>query len=223
MSDTPAHPPAPRRPRRARLRQAARLLRRRLGPHPGRRGLRHLLPRRRGLARSSTSSGCARPTRSGSTSSPSAPRARPTSTRSPRNSLAGGVQLISRAGQAQTPGGGYGFRFFDIDGRTIEVSADVEVRQHRRIEEKRGHPGPALARGPELPRPERHPRVVRAAPRLPALRHAGHPHMGDIDALHADQQPAPQHGHRPAARTPPCTTSPSRCAASTSTCAAPAG
>ncbi|MGI5467035.1 amidohydrolase family protein [Streptomyces sp. CA-132043] len=43
---TPAHPPAPRRPRRARLRQAARLLRRRLGPDQGRRGLRHLLPRR---------------------------------------------------------------------------------------------------------------------------------------------------------------------------------
>lgn len=50
--------------------------------------------------------------------------------------LAGGVQLISQPGKVDTPGGGYGFRFFDVDGRTVEVSADVEVRQHRRIEEK---------------------------------------------------------------------------------------
>ena len=40
----------------------------------------------------------------------------------------------------QTAGGGYGFRFFDVDGRTIEVSADVAVRQHRRIEERESIP-----------------------------------------------------------------------------------
>jgi catechol 2,3-dioxygenase-like lactoylglutathione lyase family enzyme len=45
------------------------------------------------------------------------------------------VQLISEPGTQQTPGGGYGFRFFDIDGRTVEVSADVAVRPHRKIEE----------------------------------------------------------------------------------------
>lgn len=39
-----------------------------------------------------------------------------------------------------TPGGGYGFRFFDVDGRTIEVLADVEVRRHRKIEEKESIP-----------------------------------------------------------------------------------
>ena len=33
-----------------------------------------------------------------------------------------------------TPGGGYGFRFFDNEGRTVEVSADVEIREHRAIE-----------------------------------------------------------------------------------------
>ncbi|MEU2118056.1 VOC family protein [Streptomyces sp. NPDC016459] len=54
--------------------------------------------------------------------------------------LAGGVQLISRPGTVDTPGGGYGFRFFDVDGRTIEVSADVEVRRHRKIEEKEAIP-----------------------------------------------------------------------------------
>ncbi|CAM5680501.1 hypothetical protein SGLAM104S_06223 [Streptomyces glaucescens] len=40
--------------------------------------------------------------------------------------LVGGVRLISQPGKVDTPGGGYGFRFFDVDGRTIEVSADVE-------------------------------------------------------------------------------------------------
>jgi catechol 2,3-dioxygenase-like lactoylglutathione lyase family enzyme len=46
-----------------------------------------------------------------------------------------GVQLVAQPGQLQTAGGGYGFRFFDGDGRTIEVSADVATRQHRPIEE----------------------------------------------------------------------------------------
>jgi catechol 2,3-dioxygenase-like lactoylglutathione lyase family enzyme len=45
------------------------------------------------------------------------------------------VQLVSEPGTLQTPGGGYGFRFFDNEGRTVEISADVAVRQHRRIEE----------------------------------------------------------------------------------------
>jgi len=46
-----------------------------------------------------------------------------------------GVQLVSEPGKLQTPGGGYGFRFFDNDGRTVEVSADVAVRAHRKIEQ----------------------------------------------------------------------------------------
>ena len=44
-----------------------------------------------------------------------------------------GVQLISEPGTLQTPGGGYGFRFFDNEGRTVEISSDVAVRQHRAI------------------------------------------------------------------------------------------
>ena len=50
------------------------------------------------------------------------------------------VTLISEPGTLDTPGGGYGFRFFDLDGRTIEVSADVETRQHRKLEEKESVP-----------------------------------------------------------------------------------
>jgi catechol 2,3-dioxygenase-like lactoylglutathione lyase family enzyme len=46
-----------------------------------------------------------------------------------------GLRLVTEPGQLATPGGGYGFRFFDNEGRTIEISADVAVRQHRRIEE----------------------------------------------------------------------------------------
>jgi catechol 2,3-dioxygenase-like lactoylglutathione lyase family enzyme len=48
---------------------------------------------------------------------------------------ADGVQLISEPGALQTPGGGYGFRFFDNEGRTVEISSDVAVRAHRKIEE----------------------------------------------------------------------------------------
>src|SRR5829696_5568142 len=46
-----------------------------------------------------------------------------------------GVQLVGEPGTLQTPGGGYGFRFFDNEGRTVEVSADVATRQHRAVEE----------------------------------------------------------------------------------------
>lgn len=46
-----------------------------------------------------------------------------------------GVQLVSEPAALQTPGGGYGFRFFDNEGRTVEVSAEVAVRTHRKIEE----------------------------------------------------------------------------------------
>ncbi|GIE94276.1 VOC family protein [Paractinoplanes rishiriensis] len=48
---------------------------------------------------------------------------------------ADGVRLVGEPGKLQTPGVGYGFRFFDNEGRTVEISADVAVRQHRPIEE----------------------------------------------------------------------------------------
>jgi catechol 2,3-dioxygenase-like lactoylglutathione lyase family enzyme len=51
-----------------------------------------------------------------------------------------GVQLIGEPDLLRTAGGGYGFRFFDVDGRTIEVSAEVEDRAHRRIEEHESIP-----------------------------------------------------------------------------------
>lgn len=51
-----------------------------------------------------------------------------------------GVELISEPGPLDTPGGGYGVRFFDVDGRTLEVSADVAARPNRRIEEQESIP-----------------------------------------------------------------------------------
>ena len=54
--------------------------------------------------------------------------------------LAAGQPLITVPATIDTPGGGYGFRFFDIDGRTIEISSDVAVRAHRRIEQRESIP-----------------------------------------------------------------------------------
>ncbi|WP_225636627.1 VOC family protein [Streptomyces solaniscabiei] len=48
--------------------------------------------------------------------------------------LRNGVKIDTRPGLLQTPGGGYGLRFFDCDGRLVEVSADVQLRQARELE-----------------------------------------------------------------------------------------
>lgn len=53
---------------------------------------------------------------------------------------AAGVRMVSEPGPLRTPGGGYGLRFFDNEGRTVEVSADVRPRQHRKIEERESIP-----------------------------------------------------------------------------------
>ncbi|WP_460073075.1 VOC family protein [Streptomyces sp. YKOK-I1] len=50
------------------------------------------------------------------------------------------VKLISEPGKLNTPGGGYGFRFFDPDGRVVEVSSDVAPRAYRKVEEKESIP-----------------------------------------------------------------------------------
>ena len=45
-------------------------------------------------------------------------------------------QLITEPDKLRTPGGGYGFRFFDPDGRVVEISSDVEERSFRAIEDR---------------------------------------------------------------------------------------
>ena len=54
--------------------------------------------------------------------------------------IAARVALASEPGALATEGGGYGLRFFDLDGRTVEVSSDVAARSHRRIEERESVP-----------------------------------------------------------------------------------
>ncbi|RJG04014.1 VOC family protein [Noviherbaspirillum sedimenti] len=45
-----------------------------------------------------------------------------------------GVQLIHEPRELSAPGGGYGVRLFDLDGRVVEVSADVAPREYRDLE-----------------------------------------------------------------------------------------
>ena len=47
--------------------------------------------------------------------------------------IAAGVQIIHEPQALTQLGGGYGFRFFDIDGRTVEISTEVEPRVSRAI------------------------------------------------------------------------------------------
>jgi 2,3-dihydroxy-p-cumate/2,3-dihydroxybenzoate 3,4-dioxygenase len=51
-----------------------------------------------------------------------------------------GAKIISQPAEADGPAGGYAFRFFDLDGRAIEVICDTRQREHR-----------ALARGEAIP------------------------------------------------------------------------
>jgi catechol 2,3-dioxygenase-like lactoylglutathione lyase family enzyme len=53
---------------------------------------------------------------------------------------AAGIQFISQPQRINGPGGGYGFRFFDLDGRTVEISSSVADRAARQ-----------LARGESIP------------------------------------------------------------------------
>ncbi|MDO8310039.1 MAG: VOC family protein [Actinomycetota bacterium] len=52
-----------------------------------------------------------------------------------------GVRLLSEPHESSGPGGGYGFRFFDHEGRTLEVLAEVQAGPARTLEERDWHPG----------------------------------------------------------------------------------
>jgi catechol 2,3-dioxygenase-like lactoylglutathione lyase family enzyme len=51
-----------------------------------------------------------------------------------------GIILVREPERLDTPGGGYGFRFFDPDGRLIEVSSDVAERPARALEPRESIP-----------------------------------------------------------------------------------
>lgn len=52
-----------------------------------------------------------------------------------------GAQLIDAPCETQGPGGGYGFRFFDHEGRTLEVLSDVRSTPARELAEREWQPG----------------------------------------------------------------------------------
>jgi catechol 2,3-dioxygenase-like lactoylglutathione lyase family enzyme len=55
--------------------------------------------------------------------------------------LAGsGFRIDREPNKLDTPGGGYGFRFFDPDGRLVELSTGVQERAHRQLEPKESIP-----------------------------------------------------------------------------------
>jgi catechol 2,3-dioxygenase-like lactoylglutathione lyase family enzyme len=51
-----------------------------------------------------------------------------------------GVPMVNQPGVLDTPGGGYGFRCFDPDGRVVEISANVERRAFRVLEYRESIP-----------------------------------------------------------------------------------
>jgi catechol 2,3-dioxygenase-like lactoylglutathione lyase family enzyme len=53
---------------------------------------------------------------------------------------AGGVRLVREPGKLASPGGGYGLRFFDPEGRVIEVSADVGAKPYRELRARESVP-----------------------------------------------------------------------------------
>jgi catechol 2,3-dioxygenase-like lactoylglutathione lyase family enzyme len=50
------------------------------------------------------------------------------------------AHMVSEPNDRQDYGGGYGFRFLDCDGRTIEISTDVSLRPFRPVEERESRP-----------------------------------------------------------------------------------
>jgi catechol 2,3-dioxygenase-like lactoylglutathione lyase family enzyme len=91
-----------------------------------------------------------------------------------------GVTLVGEPDKLQTPGGGYGFRFFDIDGRTIEVSCDVEVRRHRKVEEGESIPVKLSHVVVNTPNPEATVAFYDEYLQFALSDTLTHPHMGEV-------------------------------------------
>ena len=94
--------------------------------------------------------------------------------------IAKGVQLISEPDVVETLGGGYGFRFFDLEGRTLEVSSDVELRKHRKIEEREPTPVRLSHVVLNSNEPEKMRAWYEATLGFRLSDTLNHPHMGDL-------------------------------------------
>ena len=94
--------------------------------------------------------------------------------------IAKGVKLLGEPDDVKTLGGGYGFRFFDLEGRTIEVSSDVEVRKHRKIEEREAIPVKLSHVVLNSPEPEKMRAWYEQHLGFRLSDTLNHPHMGDL-------------------------------------------
>lgn len=54
--------------------------------------------------------------------------------------VSAGAQVVQALGELATPGGGFGFRFFDPDGRVLEISSDVELVRPQDVTARDWHP-----------------------------------------------------------------------------------
>ena len=75
------------------------------------------------------------------------------------------IPLVVEPRTLDTPGGGYGFRFFDPDGRLVEVSADVAGRAFRPL-------------APREAIPQRLSHVVINSPNILSTKHFYEHHLG---------------------------------------------
>lgn len=133
-----------------------------------------------------------------------------------------GIRLIGEPGALDTPGGGYALRFFDPDGRVVEVSAEVATRVHRRIEEREAIPVRLshCVVNSQDPARLRDFYVEHLGFRLTDTLYSAH--MGDL-MYFLRCSPCTTPSPSRAAPMSPCTTPRSRCGVSRSTCVAPAG
>ena len=198
MSCTPDHPPAARRPRRARLRQAARLLRRHLGPHQGRPTdsgisflaaegspeqyvvrLRKADEKRLDLV----SFGAATPADVDTLAEQLARRRRAAGLASPARSTPPAAATASASSTTTA-----------APSRSPPTSRSGSTARSRRGESIPVRLSHVVINSAD---PEAHRRLLRAPPRLRALRHPHAPAHGRDHVVHADQHLAPQHGDRP--------------------------
>ena len=88
------------------------------------------------------------------------------------------------------------FRFFDIDGRTVEISSDVDPRQHRKIEPKESIPVRLSHVVINSPQPEQTVGFYQRFLDFSLSDTLMSPHMGEV-MVPTLQHVAPQHRDRP--------------------------
>lgn len=92
-----------------------------------------------------------------------------------RTLMQDGVQLVHPPRELTTPGGGYGVRFFDLEGRVIEVSSDVAPRAFRE-----------LASGESIPARLSHCVVNSPTPQTTVEWYEQHLGLNVVESLHMD-------------------------------------